>query len=149
MREFKRGEEKTTEEVQREGGLFHIEDSQAVFEMPNGTLRLLVWPGMGARMLSTHSARLRPGQSFEPHVHAVSEDVVLVFRGRGKAFLHDRWYDVKEGDIVYAPAGVRHGFANPAENIEDLITLGTGTPPILDLYERAGYLRDNRFTFKS
>lgn len=149
MREFKRGEEKTIEEVQREGGLFHIEDSQAVFEMPKGTLRLLVWPGMGARMLSTHSARLKPGQSFEPHVHAVSEDVVLVFRGRGKAFLHDRWYDVKEGDIVYAPAGVRHGFANPAENTEDLITLGTGTPPILDLYERAGYLRDNRFTFKS
>ena len=62
----KRGEDKTIEEVQREGGVFNINDSKAAYELPNGTLRLLVWPGMGARMLSTHSARLKPGQAFEP-----------------------------------------------------------------------------------
>jgi len=144
----KRGEDKTIEEVQREGGVFNINDSQAAHELPNGTLRLLVWPGMGARMLSTHSARLKPGQAFEPHVHAVAEDVILIFRGKGRVFLHDRWHEVTEGDLVFAPAGVKHGFANPAENTEDLITMGTGTPPMLDLYEAAGYLKDNVFTFK-
>ncbi len=143
----KRGEDKTIEEVQREGGVFNINDSKAAYELPNGTLRLLVWPGMGARMLSTHSARLKPGQAFEPHVHAVAEDVILIFRGRGRVFLHDRWHDVTEGDLVFAPAGVKHGFANPAENTEDLITMGTGTPPMLDLYEAAGYLKDNVYTF--
>ena len=126
----KRGEDKTIEEVQREGGVFNINDSQAAHE------------------LSTHSARLKPGQAFEPHVHAVAEDVILIFRGKGRVFLHDRWHDVTEGDLVFAPAGVKHGFANPAENTEDLITMGTGTPPMLDLYEAAGYLKDNVFTFK-
>ena len=144
----KRGEEKSIEEVQREGGVFNIDGSQAVHELPNGTLRLLVWPGMGARILSTPSARLKVGQAFEAHAHAVAEDVILVYRGKGRVFLHDRWYDVKEGDLVYAPAGVKHGFANPAENTEDMITLGTGSPPILDLYESAGYLKDNVFTFQ-
>lgn len=144
----KRGEDKSIEEVQREGGVFNIDESQAVHELPNGTLRLLVWPGMGARMLSTHSARLKPGQAFEAHIHAVAEDVILVYRGKGRVFLHDRWHDVKEGDLVYAPAGVKHGFANPAENTEDMITLGTGSPPMLDLYESAGYLKGNVFTFK-
>ncbi len=81
-----------------------------------------------------------PGQGMLPHKHPISEEMLIVFRGNGQFYLDDQWYDVAEGDVLYAPAGVWHGTRNPATNTEPFITIGCASPPQLDLYERAGYV---------
>ncbi|MBI3079512.1 MAG: cupin domain-containing protein [Deltaproteobacteria bacterium] len=138
--------DKAPEEVSREGAILNIFQG-AEFKAYGGHMRFVCWPGMGAREVGTHCVILQPGEAFAPHVHAISCDVVLVFRGQGQFFLGDRWYDVQEGDLLYAPPGVMHGTRNPATNSEPMICVGTGVPPQLELYEKGGYLQNGRFTY--
>jgi len=56
-------------------------------------------------------------------------------------FLVDRWYDMEEGDVLFAPRPIKHGTRNPAGGSQEpFICLGSAAPPQADLYTLAGYL---------
>ncbi len=116
-------------------------DCGALFTEYGAEMRFIVWPGMGSRKISSHRAKHPPGVEFKVHQHLGAEDTILAFRGRGQGFLVDRWYDMEEGDVLFAPRPIKHGTRNPAGGSkEPFICLGSAAPPQADLYTLAGYL---------
>jgi len=140
-----RGELKGAAEVARSGGVFNLFRG-AAFTGYGCLMRFILWPGVGTKMIGQHIAFHEPGTAFAPHVHPISEDAVPVEDGTGQLYLESRWIDAGIGDILYAPAGVRHGTGcRPAEP-RMFICSGCASPPQFDLYELAGYLKDGEFT---
>ena len=133
------------EHVKKYGGKFSIKNGE-VWTMPNGhKVNFVLTPKMGGPNVNIASGFHEPGKEFAPHKHPLSEEILIIFQGKGECFLNDKWIPTEAGDIIYAPPGVLHGTRNPAENTEPFVTLGIATPPQLDLYLRANYdvLEDN------
>lgn len=126
------------ERVRKYGGRFNIHEGYSWTKSTDLQVHLALTPKVGSPNINIATGRHAPGMEFEPHRHPLSEEVLIVFRGKGQCYLYDKWLDVEEGDIIYAPAGVWHGTRNPATNTEEFITLGIASPPQLDLYQRAG-----------
>jgi quercetin dioxygenase-like cupin family protein len=122
------------------GGRFNVHRGY-LHQQPSGLeTHLVITPNTGSRGIGLTAGTHFPGQGMLPHTHPISEEILIAFRGKGQFYLDDRWYDVEEGDIAYAPAGVWHGTRNPVSNTEAFITIGCASPPQLDLYARAGYV---------
>jgi gentisate 1,2-dioxygenase len=139
-----RAEVKGYEEVARSGGVFNIYRG-APFTAYGGSMKFIVWPGVGAKNCGLHNAHHLPGVAFKPHVHPISEDAILFWDGVGMAYLESRWIECSEGDILYAPALVRHGTGCRQDQPGPMNSSGCASPPQFDLYELAGYLKEGRF----
>jgi quercetin dioxygenase-like cupin family protein len=139
-----RGELKGFAETARTGGVFNLFRG-ARFTGYGALMRFILWPGIGAKNIGQHMAFHDPGIAFAPHVHPISEDAIYCVSGRGQGYLESRWIDVSIGDIIYAPAGVRHGTGCRADESEVFLCTGCASPPQFDLYELAGYLKDGEF----
>lgn len=126
--------------VRINGGVFSLADGPEFVQEGGLGVKFIVTPNTGSRMVGVTAGFHQPGQSFQPHTHPISEELLIVVKGRGEIYLKDRWIPVKEGDIVYAPEGVPHGTRNPADNTEVFVTIGVASPPQLDLYHRSGYV---------
>jgi mannose-6-phosphate isomerase-like protein (cupin superfamily) len=64
---------------------------------------------------------------FGPHLHREIEETFFVRRGRLRFLLGDGVFDLKVGDFVRAPPGMRHGFANlSGEAVELLVSFHPG-----------------------
>jgi gentisate 1,2-dioxygenase len=131
-------------EVARTGGVFNIYRG-APFTAYGGAMKFIVWPGVGSKHCGLHNAYHLPGVAFKPHVHPISEDAILFWDGEGMAYLESRWIECGEGDILYAPALVRHGTGCRVDQ-RPMNSSGCASPPQFDLYELAGYLKAGRFT---
>lgn len=44
------------------------------------------------------------------HYHEFKDEIFYLFKGSGMVNLDEETHEMKEGDIVHAPAGVRHTF---------------------------------------
>jgi quercetin dioxygenase-like cupin family protein len=132
------------DEISKSGGVFNIYKG-APFHGYGGAMKFIVWPGVGAKNCGLHNACHEPGVAFKPHVHPISEDAILFWDGDGMAYLESRWIEVNEGDILYAPALVRHGTGCHVKSPRAINSSGCATPPQLDLYEKAGYLKGGKF----
>jgi quercetin dioxygenase-like cupin family protein len=135
--------EQTADHVRRYGGVFALGKGPEYKQLGGLDVNLVVTPNMGSRGIGVTAGFHAPGQSFAPHRHPLSEEILIVFKGKGQFYLHDRWIDVSEGDVVYAPEGVLHGTRNPETNTETFITIGCASPPQLDMYQRSGYQLDS------
>jgi quercetin dioxygenase-like cupin family protein len=128
------------DKVKKEGGVFNLYNGDYTWTTPEGlTSHIVLTPRVGVANVNMGMGVHKPGQGMAPHVHPLSEEILIIYRGKGEVYLKDKWIPVEAGDIVYAPAGVYHGTRNPATNTEDFETIGCGAPPQLDLYQRAGY----------
>lgn len=54
------------------------------------------------------SSFCRPGKAHETHAHLLQDEVILFLNGIGIQTVDDEVYEVREGDMVYIPAGVPH-----------------------------------------
>lgn len=133
------------EHVMKYGGKFSISGGET-WTMPNGhVVHFALNPKMGCRNTNIAVGFHEPGKEFAPHVHPISEEILIIYSGRGECYLYDKWIPCEAGDIIFAPPGVYHGTRNYPDATEPFVTLGIATPPQLDLYMRAGYdiLEDN------
>jgi quercetin dioxygenase-like cupin family protein len=92
----------------------------------------IISPLMGSALTSCQVIYQKPGEMYPVHFHPISEDVVIVYKGRGEAFLGNSWYEVEEGDIIYAPEYVKHGTRNPPLNASELICYNWQVPYLED-----------------
>ncbi len=128
------------DDVLKNGAKLSIYQGDNSWIETNGVeVNLVLTPRIGSRSIGITSAVHQPGQGFEPHLHPISEEVLICIKGKGEFYLKDKWIPVSEGDIVFAPPGVLHGTRNPAGNTEIFVTVGCGAPPQLDLYQRSNY----------
>jgi quercetin dioxygenase-like cupin family protein len=44
------------------------------------------------------------------HIHKEHEEFLYILEGEGLAYVGEKTFQVKPGDFVYCPAGVKHGF---------------------------------------
>ena len=62
---------------------------------------------------------LKPGASHERHLHRNCDEFFIVLKGRGHFYTDDGEEASSEGDVVYSPRGVWHGFNNTST--EDVV----------------------------
>ncbi len=71
------------------------------------------------------------------HVHKRSENVLIVLKGTLEALVGDQRYLVKEGEVIYMPAGVPHATGNggPGEcQSVEIYAPSRGEGPDMDSY---------------
>lgn len=111
-------------------------------EMPNGpalpkgsTVRMMVWPGIGATGGSLHFVKCEAGFQGTPHVHEGGDDIGYVVDGEG--FMLE-WRDgvevarhpFKAGDVLYVEPGTWHSHIATTP----CILVGGPCPPDPDTY---------------
>ena len=69
---------------------------------------------------------LEPGQTQQPHDHVDQDKFYYVVEGEGRFWLGDELVDASMGEVVWAPAGVRHGVTNQSTT---RLTLLVGIAP--------------------
>jgi mannose-6-phosphate isomerase-like protein (cupin superfamily) len=62
------------------------------------------------------------------HHHTSADNVYIVKRGEGTLTVEGKTYVIREDDVVYIPAGVRHSLANRS----------AGTFEIFEIYAPSG-----------
>ena len=107
-----------------------------------GQAKAIIWPGMGAKNCALHYVVMKPGQENIPHVHQESEDIIFVIQGKGVVvdLDHGKEYPFGPGSVIYIPPGIRHTVKSYGP--EDYIVVGAQSPFDLDLYKRAGLLKE-------
>ncbi|CEP69178.1 RmlC-like jelly roll fold [Moorella glycerini] len=107
-----------------------------------GEAKAIVWPGMGAKNCALHYVVMKPGQENIPHVHRESEDIIFVVQGRGVVVDLDngKEYEFEPGSVIYIPPGIRHTVK--CFGPDDYIVVGAQSPFDMDLYRRAGLVKD-------
>jgi mannose-6-phosphate isomerase-like protein (cupin superfamily) len=99
-----------------------LNESDVEWRQPPGHVtaysRYLVGPEAGSRRLDFRTSRYPTGGYVEPHVHPVAEQVYYFLSGAGRAECGDETRAVGPGDVMFVPAGVRHGLVS------------TGTEPL-------------------
>ena len=90
-----------------------IRHSEGTVDQPSpGLSRVtIVERKSGAGALTTRIVTIEPGAQPPPHWHKV-EEAMMVLEGEGKAILGDEVLDIKAGETLLGPAGIRHGFIN-------------------------------------
>lgn len=116
-------------EIRKSGIMIRTEN--VLFTLRYGCrVKMLITPQMGAALTGCQAIFLRTGELYPVHLHPISEDVMIIFKGRGEAFLGNFWFEVHEGDVIYSPEYVKHGIRNPESNSEELICYNWQVPYI-------------------
>jgi mannose-6-phosphate isomerase-like protein (cupin superfamily) len=89
----------------------------------------LINPSLGTEKIDVHLNRLTPGgPRGKVHHHTAADNVYIVKRGEGTLTVEDKIYVIRENDVVYIPAGMKHSLSN----------LGTEPFEIFEIYAPAG-----------
>lgn len=76
----------------------------------------LVNADLGTEKLDVHINRLKvgdPGGSYHHHTNA--DNVYIVKRGEGKLVVEGEEHTIREDDVVYIPAGLKHSLQNVSD----------------------------------
>ena len=89
---------------------------------------------LGTEKIDVHLNRLAPGgPRGKVHHHTQADNVYIVKRGEGTLTVEDKTYVIRENDVVYIPAGMKHSLSN----------LGSEPFEIFEIYAPSG----KRFDF--
>jgi quercetin dioxygenase-like cupin family protein len=101
--------------------------------------RLIVWPGVGAKVASMNHVILEAGEANVPHTHVDSEDTIFVLEGNGtvRDFTHDLVLPVEAGCVIHVPEGIHHAVAAETR----MVSVGGPCPPDLAMLRATGVLK--------
>lgn len=110
--------------------IMNLKDTPVERLEPNRGEKLkLVNTTLGTHNVDVHLNRLNPGgPRGKVHHHTKADNVYIVKRGVGTFTLGDETYTVKEDDVIFIPAGLKHSLSN----------LGDGVFEIFEIYAPAG-----------
>ena len=131
----------SVEDVRRDGALFNVYRGTP-YSGIGLPMRLVLWPGAGSRTSGFNFAYGADGVEDVIHKHPVADECLVIWAGRGRFYMGDRWVEVEAGDAVLAPCGVAHGHVS----VGPALFGGFASPPQLDLViPDRGVYRDGRF----
>src|SRR5262245_11018343 len=114
----------------KEAGVVQALPPRRVPDLPDGagTRRgeqiKLINPAVGAEKVDVHLNRLVPGgPRGKHHHHTKADNVYIVKRGEGTLTIEDKTYTVRENDVVYIPAGVRHSLSNLSNDVFEIFEI--------------------------
>ena len=79
------------------------------FDMGLGDTRRVIGPHTGAKQMTFNYAKFKPNVAFRQHIHAKSEDLILVLDGDGVIMCEGKAHPIKKGDVIHISAGEYHG----------------------------------------
>ncbi len=89
----------------------------------------LVDERLGTTAIDLHHNTLAPGGPRGPyHRHSRSDNVYIVMGGTGELVADGKTHEVRQGQIIFIPAGMPHSLSNP----------GTEPFEIFEIYAPAG-----------
>jgi len=91
--------------------IFHLLQSARYDELPLTNVPLFAQEDFRGCLLG-----FLPGQELPVHVHAHEHEVFDVLSGQGTIYLDGQAVELKDGDAVFVPAGVQHGFKNTSND---------------------------------
>jgi mannose-6-phosphate isomerase-like protein (cupin superfamily) len=110
---------------------FRLEHRQQFVTADGSLIRELVGiPSGNAERQSVAEATVPPGGETAEHYHRTTEEVYLFTSGQGRMRLGDEEAEVRAGDTVVIPPGVRHKLWN--EGSQPLVLLCCCAPPYRD-----------------
>ena len=108
-----------------------LEQRQSFVTADRSSIRELVGlPSGNASHQSVAEATVPPGGETVEHYHRETEEVYLFTSGEGQMRLGDEETEVRAGDTVVIPPGVKHKLWNPTS--EPLVLLCCCAPPYRD-----------------
>ncbi len=130
------------EAIRRQGALFNVFKG-APFAGLSVPMRLILWPGQGARTAGLHTGLVAPDQAADTHSHPSGDDCIFVWEGATEAYLGGEWVPVGPLEGAMAPCGVTHGGRGSTAGAGRTALLsGFGAPAQLDVYMKTDYFRD-------
>jgi mannose-6-phosphate isomerase-like protein (cupin superfamily) len=93
-----------------------LDEVQSFVTLDGSTIRELAGPALeNARNQSLAEATVPAGAQTAEHYHRESEEIYLFTAGSGRMRLGEEERDVREGDCVVIPPGLRHKLWSTAE----------------------------------
>jgi quercetin dioxygenase-like cupin family protein len=84
-------------------------------EAPGATLRWVIDEEHdGAPHYALRVVEVAPGGHTPDHTHPFEHEN-FVIEGRGRVQIEGEWHELKPGDVVFVPAGIRHTYMNASE----------------------------------
>ena len=76
-----------------------------------------------------HHSFIPPGGRHvsELHIHPDAEEIMVITRGRGTAFIGGEEFEVSAEDVVHVPAGVEHEFRNTSDEMFGVLFINVPT----------------------
>jgi mannose-6-phosphate isomerase-like protein (cupin superfamily) len=112
-------------EEQRVFKILHLQECAASpMEPGRGEQIKLINPGLGTEKLDVHLNRLVPGgPRGKLHHHTQADNVYIVKRGEGALMVDGNSYRIRENDVVYIPAGMKHSLANLSDDVFEIFEI--------------------------
>jgi quercetin dioxygenase-like cupin family protein len=122
--------------------IFKIEEFvKAAVENPDSESRyrqFIVTSEQKAENLGGLFVRLLPGQQVPYHYHNKRESVIIPISGEAIETIEGKEYTIKVNDILFVPAGEKHGMVNKSNKEFRFIEFFTGPADVDDRVEIAG-----------
>jgi mannose-6-phosphate isomerase-like protein (cupin superfamily) len=84
----------------------------------------LINSSLGTEKLDVHLNRLIPGgPRGKLHHHTQADNIYIVKRGEGTLTVEDKTYLIRENDVVYIPAGMKHSLANLSGEVFEIFEI--------------------------
>jgi len=103
--------------------------SHPVDSMDGGRGEKLINTALGTHNVDVHLNRLAPGGARgKLHHHTKADNIYIVKRGEGTLTVEGTTHTVREDDVIFIPAGMKHSLSN----------LGSTVFEIFEIYAPAG-----------
>ena len=105
--------------------IFHLNECATNRMEPNrGEQIKLINPALGTENVDVHLNRLVPGgPRGKVHHHTRTDNVYIVKRGEGTLTVEAETYLIREDDVVFIPAGMKHSLSNPGESVFEIFEI--------------------------
>jgi mannose-6-phosphate isomerase-like protein (cupin superfamily) len=105
--------------------IFHLDECPTnPMEPGRGEQIRLVNTALGTDKVDLHLNRLVPGgPRGKVHRHTVSDNIYIVKRGEGTLTIEGATHVIREDDVVYIPAGMRHSLSNLSGEVFEIFEI--------------------------
>jgi mannose-6-phosphate isomerase-like protein (cupin superfamily) len=105
--------------------IFHLDECPTrPMEPGRGEQIKLINPSLGTEKVDVHLNRLVPGgPRGRVHHHTNADNVYIVKRGEGTLTVEGKTYLIRENDVVYIPAGMKHSLANLSTDVFEIFEI--------------------------
>ena len=84
----------------------------------------LVNTSLGTHNVDVHLNRLKPGGARgKVHRHTKADNVYIVKRGEGTLTVGDETHIVREDDVIFIPAGMKHSLSNLSDSVFEIFEI--------------------------
>ena len=118
--------------VARGGYILHPPEAERLVGA-NGEVAILASPATGSPHFAMGTQLLRSGTSIPVHRHEYADEAFFVHAGTGLGIVGETRTTLQEGDAIYVPRGVWHGFE---ADTHDLRVVWFIAPPGLEEFFR-------------